>query len=79
MNDQEPAFPHVEGPISYRGMSLRDYFAAQALPTFLAPTLKAMIETEKALNAFTYATAAKLTAEAAYAAADSMLKARTNR
>jgi hypothetical protein len=39
------AFPYEEGPYSHKGMSLRDYFAAQALIA-LVPPIKEMEELE---------------------------------
>lgn len=53
-----PAFPYERG--LERGMTLRDYFAAKALPVFLAD------------DSLSYASATRC----AYIAADSMLAAR---
>jgi hypothetical protein len=60
MNDGGPAFPNNRG---YSGMSLRDYFASQALP----PTIKEFNGSAGRSDAI---------AEATYRIADAMLKAR---
>ena len=57
------AFPH-ENHLSHRGMSLRDYFAAKALPTILGAG--GVIDAEYFLE----------NAKLAYEQADAMLEAR---
>jgi len=66
-DDGGPAFPS-DGPadaISYWGMSLRDYFAAQVLPAVYAHALNEGVESQDAIVA------------EAYELADAMLEQRT--
>ena len=63
-----PAFP--VGPGSTAGMTIRDYFAAAALPGLIP----IMMGSAHAIND---STIAKGVAEASYAIADAMLEART--
>lgn len=77
MSDKDggPAFPRVEpetaneGMRSYFGMTLRDYFAAKAMPMLAAE----FYSTEQRLEG---GTVADLVAPIAYKFADAMLKAR---
>lgn len=71
INDGGPAFPLTNDAISYanrdftmQGMSLRDYFAAKAVPAIIAQGFKIGSE-------------ADLIAVGAYKMADAMLKARS--
>ena len=62
INDGGPVFPSEIGTIS-KGISLRDYFAAKAMQSYLV---------DKDRDSFTY----DQWAQAAYFMADAMLKAR---
>lgn len=71
-----PAFPHVaqrcntidgSAEIGPSGMTLRDYFAAKAMATFLTSSTAPGKTTEELLD---------VVATAAYLSADAMLKAR---
>ena len=62
MKTNTPAFP-VEGGSIYTGMTLRDYFAAKAMQTYMISEI---------WNPDTYKSAAR----SAYEVADAMLKAR---
>jgi len=59
-----PAFPCEAAETQYKGMSLRDYFAAQVI--------QAMVTNPESANGFTF----DERAEWAYVQADAMLKAR---
>lgn len=72
MNNGGPAFPCPVGHIKCEhpeGMTLRDYFAAQALPTCISNTTP---EDVQKFGSKVY----PMVAETAYAFADAMLKAR---
>lgn len=77
-----PAFPVEIGHGGYRteslpGMSLRDYFAAKALPALLAPVFAALTDLG-IQDAAKLEVAGRLVAAAAYATADAMLKTKNN-
>lgn len=75
--DGGPAFPVTNHPselVESTGMSLRDYFAAKAMPSAIAHEL-AIRGAQIAPGEFRYDSVAK----AAYAMADAMLKARENK
>ena len=74
INDGGPAFPQsggveqLESPLPLQGMTLRDYFAAKAMETFLqGAVLPPEFDAEYALS---------LVAGRAYEVADAMLRAR---
>lgn len=79
INDGGSAFPcdaretptQWEGPSN--GMSLRDYFAGQAMPAILSNLLLLAAQTDKAPSAEMLA---KVAAEGAYGYADALLAAR---
>jgi hypothetical protein len=74
VDDGGPAFPRVEpfngvsGPISYYGITLRDYFAAKAMQALIA---KGMDNTQNRNKA-----GVPVIAGFAYEYADAMMKAR---
>lgn len=63
-----PAFPCPPG-ISYQGISMRDYFAAQALQALIASQPRSSADGKLASAAYT---------DQAYEIADAMLKSRNN-
>lgn len=63
-----PAFPCPPG-ISYQGISMRDYFAAQALQALIASLLSSNADGKPTLSSYT---------DQAYEIADAMLKSRNN-
>lgn len=76
-NTGGPAFPHDKKidhltglPISGHGMTLRDYFAAKALPGLIVPFLQRDLDTQDPTGWMDGL------AGDAYAMADAMLKAR---
>ena len=60
--NDEPAFPRDERYMGHNGMTLRDYFAGQALPGLVDPTSRIDWYPEACKRAYAYA--------------DAMLKAR---
>jgi len=80
-NDGGPAFPFIyecpkTGPNVYSGMSLRDYFAGQALTGHLANSNEVLRAAEHAARKEKGELAAEWTAIIAYEYADAMLAAR---
>ena len=71
--DGGPAFPVREMPDAYFGMSLRDYFAGQALIGWLSRVALGAIADEKCLPVA--ADAMPILSAACYDMADAMLKA----
>jgi hypothetical protein len=64
VNDGGPAFPSQLAPGASSGMTMRDYFAAKALPAIYAHAMVIGCESQETI------------AEEAYEIADGMLKAR---
>jgi hypothetical protein len=73
MNDKTggPAFPVADDASDMPGMTLRDYFAAKAMPATMAE-----FEDGWKQHAYESETFLQWAAERAYAMADAMLKAR---
>jgi hypothetical protein len=67
MNDEQQAFP--DGLLNQDGMTLRDYFAAKAMPTLATQFYSLNQQLSKG-------TVPELVSEVAYQFADAMLKAR---
>ncbi len=57
--DGGPAFPHWDGPSGtcFNGMTLRDYFAAAALPAMITTWKESINEAECVQAAYEYADA----------------------
>ena len=75
MNDGGPVY-HVIGNTTYKGMTLRDYFAAAALQGLLSNPKSFEVVAEKKLSK---QQAADNYADYAYTAADAMLLARDSK
>lgn len=75
MDKNYPAFPvpNLEHDESFNGMTLRDYFAAKALPALISMTHD---ELQELTGNYDEATTNSLIAEGAYGIAYSMMKAR---
>lgn len=71
--NEEPAFPSQDCRKDWAGLSIRDYFAGQALPAAIATLHQAMIEHDKVE---TPQWVAHATADMSYRIADAMLEAR---
>ena len=73
IDDGGDAFPHPDGSF---GMSLRDYFAAALMPSIMLRRFQIIDENEEERG---IGIETKELAEAAYIAADAMLKARKDK
>lgn len=86
INDGGPAFPlpttltqgnrQIVTPESFRGMTLRDYFAAKAMAQYLNAQQRDLLEIENGTSPYKGAHDASDIAELSYAIADAMLRAR---
>ncbi len=74
-NGNEPAFPCGADCVSREGMSLRDYFAAAALPALITTAYQHNSNTDLGGSGYWPVTVDEI-AEKAYRYADWMLKAR---